>query len=492
MDSIDPNSGVTPSGVSSSSAENTSGVSSQDEVTPGFDAENTSSTTEASGDQGVDVAMEQPAGVTAQQADLLQRSFDAKLDSFRAAVHEFNSRFNAQDIDINDTQSLILLFKGMLSDTQAMVSASSIDQNFSNRSLAQSRKKGVAEESLALKDTIRERNADIAEKRGQIDEKGGVLAEKILSKTLKEHQLANAQEMGDVDQATQLTLQITLLEHEIANLNYEVDNLNQDIQGYEAQNVLDGARAKKLSQSLNDTIEEFVSVLNLLGKVKQRFDPAALETGEDEREEGKVEAQLTESELNQRERKRINQKESVEQVDDEQIDRDARVEEGVRARATGDTQFLTTEDQQSLRQVFGARNEEEINQALTRIQERSGEFPPAEEGFAIALESGFVDRSQKKAETPAEEKQYGDNLSLEGATNPQIHSRIWREKDFAEGEETQAVKEAQLQEGEDRIEMQRQSVPEALQDFQNIPLEVAEMYEKQQEAARQISRNSRA
>ena len=57
--------------------------------------------------------------------------------------------------------------------------------------------------------------------------------------------------------------------------------LQQQIQQLESDNAADSATLVGVQRVLDYVSEEFVNLNNLLGRVKQRFDPVALETGEE-------------------------------------------------------------------------------------------------------------------------------------------------------------------------------------------------------------------
>ncbi|WP_062265773.1 hypothetical protein [Endozoicomonas arenosclerae] len=497
MDSVDPNSGVSQTPAQQSGS--VSQTESQDQVSQGFSSSNSVSSSGVSEEgQGVTVSPDQPGTTNADSRDFLQRAFDAKLDGFRAAVHEFNRRFNAQDIDINDTQSLILIVKGMISDTQALVSAASIDQTFSNRAYEQSRRQDSASEARTLRGDIRNRTQDISTKTTERDNRAGDLANKNLSKTLKEHELANARDSHSTDndnseEITRLTTEIQLLEHEIAGITTEISNLSQQIQALEASNATDTASLRKANRQLNSVTEEFVRVNGLLGKIRQRYDAAALESGEEGVQTVKELEQMVQKEQVRESRKRVQNKDEMKSLDKEHRSDELQIEDERIDRLEGIDQYLTADELETLRLVFSPSDPAELRGATQRLDARpeAENFPAAEEGFAIALNSSPSEKALEDAANPAAETHRGDNLSFEGASSPQVFARLWIEAKLKEGEETQGVKEDHLDEVAENTETQRKSVAENLQDFESIPLEVAESLEKQQEAAVQISKNSR-
>lgn len=507
MDSVDPNSGVSQTPVQQSGQ--VSQASSQDQVSQGFSSSNSvSNSANSNSGQAVSVSPDQPGTSNADSRDFLRRAFDARLDGFRAAVHEFNRRFSARDIDINDTQSLILIVKGMISDTQAMVSAASIDQAFSNRVYEQNRRQDSATAALSLRGNIRSRTEDLTNKTAQRNAHAEDLITKNLYKSLKVHQLANAQsnqaaynQAGNNSAAnnsssglvSRLTTEITLLEHQIAGIASEINTLSEQIQTLQTNNATDHAALLKANRQLNSVTEEFIRVNSLLGRIRQRFDPAALKTGEEGVQTVKELEQREQKEQVRESRKRKQNKDGIKSLDKELRRDEVRLEENQIERDEGVDQYLSAEDMETLRRVFSPSDPAELRIAAQRLddQPQARNFPAAGEGFAIALNSVHSEKALEDAVNPAAETHRGDNLSFEGASNPQIFARLWMEAKLEEGEETQDMKEDHLDEVAENVDTQRKSVAEHLQDFESIPLEVAESLEKQQEAAIQISKSNR-
>ncbi|WP_257279904.1 MULTISPECIES: hypothetical protein [unclassified Endozoicomonas] len=523
MNPVDPNSGVSQTPVQQGGQ--ASQASNQGQVSQGFSSSNSvSNSANSNNGQAVSVSPDQPGASNADSRDFLQRAFDARMDGFRAAVHEFNRRFDARDIDINDTQSLILIIKGMISDTQAMVSAASIDQTFSNRVYEQSRRQDSAATAHSLRGNIRSRTEDLTDKTAQRNSYVEDLVNKTLYKSLKLQELASAQSnqaannqagnnysgnnyagshagnnyAGNNNSSSnnlvdRLTAEITLLEHQIAGITSEINTLSGQIQTLQTNNATDHAALLKANRQLNSVTEEFVRVNSLLGRIRQRFDPAALKTGEEGVQTVKELEQREQKDQVRESRKREQNKDGIKSLDKELRRDEVRLEENQIERDEGVDQYLSAEDMETLRRVFSPSDPAELRIAAQRLddQPQARNFPAAGEGFAIALNSAHSEKALEDAANPAAETHRGDNLSFEGASNPQIFARLWMEAKLEEGEETQDMKEDHLDEVAENVDTQRKSVAEHLQDFESIPLEVAESLEKQQEAAIQISKSNR-
>ncbi|WP_422475847.1 hypothetical protein [Endozoicomonas sp. ALB032] len=497
MNPVDPNSGISQTPVQQSGQ--VSQTPAQAQVSQGFSNSNSiSSSQNSNSGQAVSVSPDQPGVSNADSRDFLQKAFDARLDGFRAAVHEFNRRFNAEDIDISDTQSLILIVKGMISDAQAMVSAASIDQNFSNRVYQQSRREDSAVNALNLRETIRSRTRDLNDIAAQREVYAELLASKNLHKTLKEAELASAQsnQAGNNSsggQINRLMNEITALEYQIAGVATEISALSQQMKTLEASNTADHAALLKANRQLNTVTSEFVRVNSLLGRIRQRFDPAAMKTGEEGVQAVKELEQRAQKEQVREFRRREQNEDGVKSLDKEHKEGEIRSEDDRIELEEGANQFLATEDLETLQQVFSPSDPAELRSAVQLLDDKpqARTSPAVEEGFAIALHSVPSEKALEDAVNPAAETHRGDNLSFEGASSPQVFARLWMESKLEEGQETQDVKEDHLDEVAENVDAQRKSVAEHLQDFESILLEVAESLEKQQEAAVQISKSNR-
>lgn len=486
----------------------TSGTSQTTEVSQGYSETNSVSSSSEDSQVTTLVSLTRPTTVNASAEDFLSRSIEAKLDGFLGSVRQFNLRINPQDVDINDSDSLLLMIKSMVSSARALVSAQNIDQAYSSRDQVQSSRQNKTKQALVLKARIRERQQSISDKQGQATSRAGTLADKQLSKTLKEHKLANARatHSDSNDQGykiAQLQVQLQLLDHEIANLQHEMTGLGQDIYALKALNVADSGTLSSYQRALDSVGEEFVTVRSVLARMHQRFDDEAMETGEKEKlaveEEGReagLEARREEMRLRQRSDQNRELDRSQRQSEAQRVD-SVRESELLHSQA----ELLTREDVQLLGQVFARHDPAELQAALTRLLEqppKGSARPGPEEGLAIVLQSHMETPAPGPEEVtnPAAQPFMGDNLSLEGATNPQIFARLWLEARMAEGDKTQEAKEAQLDDGQKNAgqqteRLQRQTFADALQEFQAIPEETGESLDKARQAEAYISRNSR-
>ena len=489
---VDSGHGSVPSGSLPMDSAPVTGSSDAPPVSQGFSSVNSMSSTSGISSFSDGVTPPAPEDSDATSSDLLLRAFEARLDGFIASVHEFNRRFNADDLYVNDTQSLLLMIKGMISDTQALAGAVSVDQNFGTRSTDQLNRLGSANDAVPLRGQIVTRTEDIATDTATRDDRTATQTQKETERATAQQDLTQAQDDGDTAEVARLSQLIQDLDNEIADLVTEIGTLNQQIQTMEAENAQDQAALRILNRILGSVTDQFINVGSLLQRVKQRFDPAAMETGEDLRDE--VDALNQQVQVDSQRNSRVQAQAVSERrrVDRDQLQASQRVRDGQLDETLSATDFLSSSDQETLRVVFGSDDEQlqaAIDELDAQTQQSSTTLPGSADGLAIAIRVAAQDEEAvEKTVNPAAEKQYGDNLGLEGATNPQIYARLWVEARLDEGDETQNQRERLRAEGAAAEKANDQSMADILQELQSVPLEVADALEEQQEAAASISK----
>ena len=228
-------------------------------------------------------------------------------------------------------------------------------------------------------------------------------------------------------------------------------------------------------------------------KIRQRFDPSAMETGSDNRDELSDENQQAEVVADKNARRLARQQAQKEAVSKDQVNASGRAAESQEEERLAVTEFLSEDDQQALRAVFGSDDQQlsEVIDELDAADESAAE-PQNADGLAIALQASAADDDfEERAVNPAAEKHYGDNLSLEGATNSQTYARLWLEARMKEGADNQDKREEQRVEGMESERHSDDSLADLLQELQNVPLDVADALEEQQEASSVISKSRR-
>ena len=530
------NSGTT---TSSSQAQGTSGssaASQTSQVSQGYSSTGSSSTSSSSGATITTTTLQAPEDVNTTAEEFVSKSLDAHIDARLSAVR-FNQKIDPSDVYLNDTDSLILMMKSFVNELVALASIQSIDQALGNRLQAQSVRETKAKEAVVLKVRIQERQDEIQTVNQRINDGSASLADKSLSKNLKEQQLADAEQehQSGVDRSDDIArfkAQLTMLEHEIANIESEVSGLRDDVSELQSLNAADEEVVSAYKRALDVVQEELVNVGNLVGRVKQRFDGEALQTGEENvaavkeaEKEVALEARREEMRLKARsDRSRDLGKDSVRA--------DVQRSDNVQEEKLFESQlsFLPPREAAVLREVFGRIDFNQLQEALKADKQLTGAVgqspkrqrpeaeeelasasrqkrPAVDEGLAIVLQSALKELPDVESEeqtNPAASTFRGDNLSFEGAKNPLIFAELWLQAQMKQGEATQEVKEEHLEDGMEAVaqtetarveasgaeQLQQQGFVDALQEFATIPEETAESLDEGKQAEAYISRNS--
>lgn len=515
------NSGTTISNSQTQETTETSAASQTSQVSQGYSSTGSTSTSSSSETTTTTTTLQAPEDVNTTPEEFVSKSLDAHIDARLSAVR-FNQKIDPSDVYLNDTDSLMLMMKGFVNELVALASIQSIDQALGNRLQAQSIRETKAKEAIVLKARILERQDDIQTINQRINDGSASLADKNLSKNLKEHLLTSAEQedqsgVDRSDDITRLKDELTLLEHEITSIETEVAGLRDDVSELQSLNVADEEVVSAHKRALDAVQEELVNVGNLVGRVRQRFDGEALQTGEEnvtavkeaEKEVG-LEARREEMRLKARsDRSRDLGKDSV-RADVQRSD-DVQEEKLFESQLS----FLPPREAAVLKEVFGRIDFNQLQAALVGdeklsadvSQSREQQRPAADEGLAIVLQSALKELPDVEGEervNPAESTFRGDNLTFEGAKNPLIFAELWLQAQMKQGEATQETREEHLEDGMETVartetarvsaaeseQVQQLGFVDALQDFATIPEETAESLDEGKQAEAYISRNS--
>ena len=150
-------------------------------VSSGFSRENSVSQTEAdrSAMSQYSVSLDVPTNRSLGSGDYLEKAIKARIDSFRAIV-AYNKAMATEELDLSDTQNLLMSFRGMINDLRVLNNATTIE-------LRSSERLGRIDQALGidrLKDEINATQREIIGKRAIL----GIVSESEKSKLEKEIQ----------------------------------------------------------------------------------------------------------------------------------------------------------------------------------------------------------------------------------------------------------------------------------------------------------------
>ena len=525
MNPVNSGSGVGNNGQTPASGQ-TSGTPSSNQVSQGYSGTNSvSSTGGSSAPANVSANLPKPEAVKVAVGEFVSQSLDAQIDARLSNIRN-NLKIDASDVYLGDTDTLFLMIKGFVDELVAVASMQSISQAFGTHQQTQSARAGKAKKTLTIQARILERQESIQEKNNQLNDFSSSLAQKKLTKNLKEHQLANAKHeqsqginrSGDI---AELNRDLSLLEHKIANAEEGISALQLDVKQLQGLNTVDQASISSYQRALNVVREELVNVGSLVTQARQRFDNEALHTGEENVEEVKEAAKEVSLDARREEARLKAQKDLSRDLDKSARRQEIkRADDALEAKLYGpQLSFLPPSEAAVLKAVFGSIDfdklqatpgetpaalaelpEEEVDK--TKAASIQPERPPFDEGLAIVLQSAVDESSEVAQKKLSEEEEInpaastfgGDNLSFEGAKNPLIFAGLWLQAQMEQGEATQAAKEGHLEDGKEAVvqteQLQKQTFADALQDFATIPEETARSLDEGQQAEADISRRS--
>ncbi|AMO57106.1 hypothetical protein GZ77_00650 [Endozoicomonas montiporae] len=521
MNSVNPGGGVSSSNQVPANSQ--SGVAiPANQVSQGYSGASSVSSNSGGSSAPANVAgnLPEPEDTTVSIGDLTSQSISAEIDARLSNITN-NLQIDASDVYLNDTDSLFLMIKSFVDELVAISSMQSIGQAFNNNQQAQSAKTDKAKEALAIQERIKLRQESIQNKNNQLKDYSSDLAQSLLSKTMKEAQLANlmqaqasvanlasiANPFGDI---TRLANELSLLDYQIANAGNGIAALQEGLKELQALNVVDRAVVMSFQRALDVVQEKLVNVGSLVSRVRQRFDNEALYTGEDKLGEAKEAAREVSQEAYREEMRKKAQNDLSKDIDKTTLRQEAQQLDKVQESALYESEltFLPPREAAVLKAVFGSIDFDKLQSALEDLQGKTWDElaaepvptdrPPFDEGLAIVLQSALkepVDElSEEERTNPAASTFAGDNLSLEGAKNPLIYAGLWLQAQMEQGEATQEAKEDHLEEGLETVarteQLKTQNVADALQDFASIPEETAKSLDEAKEAEASISRRN--
>ena len=537
VDSVNSGIGTQPTTTTATTSTGTTAGSADtvSEVSSGYSPEDSVSYSSAEGadaqSQDSSVELDSPAAsTTTDSRDFLQKGFDSKLSSFRAIVADFNARFNADEVDLADTQTLLLVIKGMVSDTRALLNAETIDYSSSSRSLLQQRRIDAAKEQQQLKAEISSRNNQITDATGQIADNNLALAEKNAGRLAKEQAITAATDSGDTDLVTRLQSELADIETAITGLEQDSATLSTTIQGLQAANAISQTNLSLARQVIALVSEDFVRVRQLLGRVRERYDGEATDTGEEKATESKRENRQADIQRGQNEKRLRALNRNMKEIGgDIQGDQIRAAEKQAEATTLGplpgvvspaQIQALATlfppEDPvvllQKLRETAGQPSPQqlsEVSEALALILQATpapaqnipreavsepkfedaarlaGNLSPEAVSNQQAVPAGTVADVTASEAKPGEDPHLGDNLSLEGASNPQAFSLLLLQRNMDVLKEN-VSDQSQLA----TLEMQQNiQVDNLFSELQQVEAMVAEALEESEKADAAIRRS---
>ena len=382
----------------------TESIDSGGQVTSGFSSENSVSLTEgtSSGNTQSGVLLDTP-GSTISRDSLLSQALRSRLEGFRSIVSIFNSQFSSDQIDLSDTQTLLLVLRGVISDIKALNSAENIDSDFSTRRYRQAKRSEIAKIQLEInknKETIDAQSSEILDKQ----------------QTLSSKQAVNTDEMSGPEKAQ--------LQSEIDTLRAQIESLSEKVSTLESKNLgLRGVVA--VNEVLLVLVENTEFVVDAFVEVKGNG-KEELKTGEEKLSKLKYELQLLSALFSKEELQAKLAKDIQRDFNRETIREYDRYSENLNPQGVAAElkSLFTPQLISGLFNVFSEQGSASVTTAISNKGVSSASEQLQEgvaEGLALILLAPPVTASE---ENPVDQPYLGDSLSLEGANNPQAFTLL--------------------------------------------------------------------
>ncbi|WP_066016455.1 hypothetical protein [Endozoicomonas atrinae] len=407
--------------VTTTSTTTTTGTETTDSdatVSSGYSTENSVSQTDGSSSDGsqTSVSLDSPE----EAPDLLQQSFKARLEGFRSVFSNFKAQYSSGQIDLSDTQTLLLVFRGMISDIKALNNAETIDSVASQRQQIQSIRQELAEARLKISGNeaeIGDKNLKVTGHQNKLQE-----SQTLLSTKLAELSDAQSADPVDVNLVNSLSTEVAELQSEINDLEGKISTLNGEIANLSSQNQALRLRVAIL-EALLVLIENSESVARAFAVSTVKSDEEEeLETGEEKLDALKRELKELDGLFSREEMQVKLEKQILAGFNREVVRESDRYSESLQPKGLA-AELKALLSPAALNNLFSLLSVQ-AKPAPSTISNQAApsELTDAAEGLAlILLAEPAVTASE---ENPVDQPYLGDSLSLEGANNPQAFALL--------------------------------------------------------------------
>ncbi len=203
------------------------------------------------------------------QEDVVDFASNAQLNGLKEVVAYFNRAFNLDALDFADTASILLMVKGMVSDMKALSGAENIDSELKAQETSLEQLVTYARNLVSNKVSLQSATANKEQAIVDRDEKI----------TLRDQKQETYDADPDADGAADLLDTIQGLQAEINQLNTDISNYTTEITTLTEDIKLAEYRLK---EDITTTLERTFYTTK---KIRQRYDPSAVRTGENKRAE---------------------------------------------------------------------------------------------------------------------------------------------------------------------------------------------------------------
>ncbi|MGB1270984.1 MAG: hypothetical protein ACPG5T_02820 [Endozoicomonas sp.] len=215
------------------------------------------------------VALDAPSGELMGSKGYLEKVFSTRMESLRSIFTDFNARFASGHFDLSDTQTLLMVFRGLIQDIKLLNKAEKVDEVSFNRSKNQETRLEVADLIISIAQSQKE----IDQKKEDLPlklQEAGEVKQAFIQKAVKLVSSSDSSKLQDKDVEDAVKQLVSMIEFEPSDFAREM--ANSLWKGEALANELVGMqlRYKGLLSEINQ-LRELVSTLeadNLIDKTR--------------------------------------------------------------------------------------------------------------------------------------------------------------------------------------------------------------------------------
>ena len=183
--------------------------------------------------------------------------------------------------------TLMLLFRGIMSDIQTRIGFKFIGDAHTSRALEQRKRTDVADRSVGVRGSLNQREIEVDSKTVLLREKQedlqGVISAYLLKQGEKWRLMREQEETGvdNSEKIAQIDKELKTIKGEMDELAAEMGALSEGIQAKGELNEADRAVLAEAEALLSISSMVQVNLGRLLGRIVQDFSESTLETGDD-------------------------------------------------------------------------------------------------------------------------------------------------------------------------------------------------------------------
>lgn len=400
-DSVQPTSVINSPSVSSADSDSS--------VSSGFSTVNSVSHVEGEAQSGGSVNLDAPDSLILSSEEYARQAAKTKFSGLQSSLAQFNARFSSGVVDLSDTQTLLMVFRGVINDLKLLNNAQTIDGVLTEQESLHDRKMSMPElkkeigEGKSKSDTLK---TDRNEKQELLDDSEDILNNDMFMLL-----------MSSLDKSALRALAQSLTSDVVA-LNADIIKSDNSVQ--EKQTKLAAMKTAGIMVKELDFFLELLSIQPVATDSKE-----SLESGEGRVDQLKRDIKDVEARFSREGLQFLLAKQFLTKLNKETVKvADKAIDSSHTTVESGALPSLLKPVASVLAHLTGSEGIPPLASGNDR-EPSDLQIADTAEGFALVFLAESVDDGEKKSH---EQPYLGDSLSLEGADSPQAYTRQLLEK----------------------------------------------------------------